>query len=40
MLDNLNQYNNQDIAKEGVSTYSYESVGKQFLEIYSQLIKN
>lgn len=40
MLDNLNQYNNQEIATQGVDKYSYESVGKQFLEIYTQLIKN
>ena len=38
LLDHLANYNNEQIAKNAVSVYSYQSVGNQFLRIYNQLI--
>jgi len=38
LLDNLTNYNNEQIAKNAVLKYSYQSVGQQFLEIYNQLL--
>lgn len=38
MLDNLSTYNKTAIAENAVEKYSYESVGKQFLEIYKRVL--
>ena len=38
MMDQLNQYDRQQIRQQAVSQYSYESVGKQFFEIYKRIV--
>lgn len=38
MLDNLDNYNTNQIAEQAVKKYSYQAVGKQFLEIYNQIL--
>lgn len=40
MLDNLDQYNNAEIAEKTVQKYSYENVGNQFLSIYQKVLKH
>lgn len=38
MLDNLANYNCKEISEKGIEKYSYEAVGKQFLDIYTKLL--
>jgi len=38
MLDQLNQYDRQQIRQQAVEKYSYESVGKQFHNIYQRVL--
>lgn len=38
LLDNLDNYNNAEIAEKAVQKYSYENVGKQFLSIYQKVL--
>lgn len=40
LLDNLDQYKNEEIAKKAVQKYSYENVGNQFLAIYQKVLKH
>jgi glycosyltransferase involved in cell wall biosynthesis len=39
MLDNLNKYDRENIRDEAISKYSYPVIGKQFAEIYSEIIQ-
>lgn len=38
MLDNIEKYNQQEIAINAINSYSYESVGQQFLAIYQKVL--
>jgi len=38
MMDQLDQYNREEIRQQAVEQYSYESVGKQFFEIYKRVL--
>jgi glycosyltransferase involved in cell wall biosynthesis len=38
MLDNLANYNSKEIAENATKKYSYDSVGRQFLEIYTKVL--
>ncbi|MBE7442204.1 MAG: glycosyltransferase [Flavobacteriales bacterium] len=38
LLDNLGGYNHTKIANDAANKYSYNSVGKQFLEIYKKIL--
>jgi glycosyltransferase involved in cell wall biosynthesis len=38
-LDNIDNYNNDQISKNAIQKYSYEAVGKQFLNVYHSVLK-
>lgn len=40
IIDNIADFDNTKIAKNAKKIYSYETVGKQFFDIYTQLLKN
>jgi len=40
MLDNLNTYDAQFLHQYAEDNFSYEAVGKQFYEVYNELLKN
>ena len=40
LISNINTYNKVEIANNAKEKYSYETVGKQFLEIYHKILAN
>jgi len=40
MMDNYNQYDREQIAKEAAARYSYEVIGMQLVQLYGRLMEN